>query len=84
MVCGIDSASGYRGLYSKPKMTTRRFTPICGAASPAPSSAPIVSHISVINWSSSGVSNCSTRLDFSSNLVSPIFKTVFIAIRMNR
>src|SRR6185503_13423265 len=67
-----------------PKITTRSGTPICGAASPAPLSASIVSCISTSSSSNSGVANRSTSSERSSRRLSPIFNTVLTAIRFHQ
>src|SRR5688500_10076624 len=57
--------------------------PICGAANPAPSSASIVSCMSRISASSSGVLKSSTFRATSSNRGSPIRSTGLIAIELH-
>src|SRR5712664_3634536 len=79
-VKGTGSASGYRGLTSKPNITTRRPTPICGAARPAPLRSRIVSRISASRLSSSGVPNLSTGSATASRRGSPILITSRIAM----
>src|SRR5262245_42261841 len=61
-------------------MITRSGTPICGAARPAPSSASIVSSMSVSKLSSSGEPNCSTSRERTSKRGSPSLSTGLIAI----
>src|SRR5574340_268147 len=63
-----------------PKMTTWRPAPIWGAASPAPSSARMVSRMSSIRAYNSGVSKRSTGAAGSSRRGSPIFSTGLTAM----
>jgi hypothetical protein len=58
----------------KPKITTCKFTPICGAARPAPLAACIVSNMSATSACSSGVSNSRTGSAMRSRRTSPIFR----------
>src|SRR4026208_989033 len=61
-------------------MMTRSGTPICGAARPAPSSASIVSSMSVSKVSSVCVPNPSISLERTSKRGSPSLRTGLIAI----
>src|SRR4051812_22479291 len=56
-------------------MTTRRRTPICGAARPAPLRCAMVSRMSWSSSASSGVSNFSTGSDFCQSSGSPMRST---------
>src|SRR5574340_158947 len=82
-VFGTASGSGYRVLFFTPKITTRRFTPICGAASPTPSMACMVSRMS-----SSKARNSSPKLWIGSahlkRRASPIRSSGLIAIAAHR
>src|SRR5580704_11468414 len=61
-------------------MTTRKPTPICGAARPAPLRSRIVSRISAMRLSSSGVPNSRTGAATASRRGSPILRTSRIAM----
>jgi hypothetical protein len=79
-VGGTAGASGYRSSRSKPKITIRWLIPICGAASPAPPAARMVSNISSISSSNAGVPICAvgTFSAFCSNRGSPMRKIRWI------
>src|SRR5882762_4994110 len=61
-------------------MTTRRPTPICGAARPAPLRSRMVSRMSASRMSSSGVPNWTTGSATASRRGSPILRTSRIAM----
>src|SRR5687767_8383625 len=65
-------------------MATWSWTPIWGAASPAPFKERIVSVMSAISPCSSAVSNCPTGCDISRSRGSPIFNTGLIAIEQHQ
>src|SRR5205807_10478647 len=70
--------SGYRSLCSKPKITTLKGTPICGAARPAPFAAFMVSRRSASNAARSSVPKRSTAWERSNRRGSPIRKISLI------